>query len=53
MWAVGGSTFSAELWAVEIGLRHAWGLGVRRLICASDCMEVVRVMQMPIAVDIF
>ncbi|XP_057418578.1 uncharacterized protein LOC130712781 [Lotus japonicus] len=48
VWIVGfasfegiGEAFLAELIAVIRGLRLAWQQGIRKLLCYSDCMEVV------------
>lgn len=35
-------TFLTEVMALRDGLRVAWEQGCRRLICESDCLELVR-----------
>lgn len=37
-----GEAFLAELLAVIRGLTLAWQQGIRKLLCFSDCMEVVK-----------
>ena len=36
-----GSAFLSELLALEHGLRLAWELGYRSIICATDCQEAI------------
>ncbi|XP_057453191.1 uncharacterized protein LOC130745062 [Lotus japonicus] len=39
--SLGGDAFMAELTGIELGLQHAWHLGLRELSCFFDCLEVV------------
>lgn len=50
---VGGSAFSAELWAAAMGFQHAWSLGVRSLVVEIDCTDVVRALDTTTVVDTF
>ncbi|XP_057456997.1 uncharacterized protein LOC130747949 [Lotus japonicus] len=43
----GGSSFCVEAKALRDGLRLAWDRGFRRLICASDNQELVRILSAP------
>ncbi|XP_057442373.1 uncharacterized protein LOC130734086 [Lotus japonicus] len=40
-----GSPFCAEALALRDGLRLAWERGFRKIICESDSLEVVKVVQ--------
>lgn len=48
-----GSTFMAEILALELGLQHGWELGFRRVVCCILCPNVVSVLQSDSAVDHF
>ena len=36
-----GNAFLSELLAIEHGLRLAWNLGYRELVCATDCRDAI------------
>ncbi|XP_057458837.1 uncharacterized protein LOC130749483 [Lotus japonicus] len=38
-----GDAFLAELRALYEGLRHVWELGFRKVVCFTDCVELVDV----------
>lgn len=40
----GSSAFHAEIWAVELGLIHAWNSGIRTLVCMTDCLGDIQVL---------
>lgn len=48
-----GSTFGVEIWVIGLGLAHALRNGVCGLICASDCLKVVRILQRPVEVNTY
>ena len=35
-----GSAFVAELKALELGLEHAWNLGLKKIKCNTDCVQL-------------
>ena len=39
-----GNAFLSEILAIEHGLRLAWNLGHRSLICATDCYDAMNVL---------
>lgn len=46
-----GLAFMAELLAVELGLQIGWDLGLRQVICCTDCAVVRDVLQRDTNVD--
>lgn len=48
-----GSTFLAKVLALELGLTHCWELGIRSIVCYTDCANVVSVFQSEMDVGYF
>ncbi|XP_057426477.1 uncharacterized protein LOC130719900 [Lotus japonicus] len=48
-----GDAFLAELLAVELGLQACWDMGLRQVMCCTDCSMVVEVMQVDASVGQF
>lgn len=48
-----GTACKSELWAVELGFTHVWNVGIQSLFCASDCVDVIRVLGAQVNIDTF
>ncbi|KAL4388707.1 hypothetical protein GQ457_09G022040 [Hibiscus cannabinus] len=46
------SSLNVELWAILDGLRHAWRMGLFRIIIEMDCLEAVRCIEKGTAIPI-
>lgn len=48
-----GSTFLAEILALELGLKHGWELGLQSIVCYTDSPNVASVLQSNTTVGFF
>lgn len=43
----------AEVFAVEMGLKYSWELGHKRVVCASNCLQLVEILNGGVEVSTF